>query len=109
MTRAKDRLMAGHRWIPLVFAAATLTFTSTANAGTCGSELSAFKGEVSGMPLPVVGAGPVFPPGREAETLLVVSSLYRAAQSMARLGNAQECLALVAEARSKLAALKEAG
>lgn len=97
------------RWIPLVFALVTVSLSSNAEAGTCGGELSAFQWEVSSLPLPIVAAGPMFPPGREAETLLVVSSLYRAARSMARLGKVEQCLAFVAEARSKLEALKEAG
>ena len=98
-------LKARTRLMPLVFAVVTVALSSNADAGACGNNLSAFEWEMSSRPLPVVGAGPNFPPGREAETLLVVSSRYRAAQSMERLGNMQQCLKLVAEARTNFESL----
>ena len=85
-----------------LFAAVTLALSPNAQAGTCDKEVSAFAWEMSSRPLPVVAAGPFFPPGKEAERLLVVSSLYCAAQNMHRLGKSQQCLDLLAEARSKL-------
>ena len=75
MARGLPSLKARTRLMPLVFAVVTVALSSNADAGACGNNLSAFEWEMSSRPLPVVGAGPNFPPGREAETLLVVSSL----------------------------------
>ena len=101
MAAAVRQIKARSWWISLAFIAAMVALPGHSGASVCGDELSAFERVTGAHPHRIVAARPVFPPSGEAEILLVVSSLFRAAQSMELLGNVNECLELVGEARAK--------